>query len=83
MPTIQRTSPTFGAVKSNLDGIPPRASASELKQLVANNWGAVTRGSVPLLTKSEAAFVDLVANPDWWADFGDSVTERYPAWMGQ
>jgi putative spermidine/putrescine transport system substrate-binding protein len=25
----------------------------------------------------------VVANPDWWADFGDSVTERYTAWMGQ
>ncbi len=25
----------------------------------------------------------IVANPEWWADYGDSVTERYTAWMGQ
>ncbi|HKJ52172.1 MAG TPA: extracellular solute-binding protein [Gammaproteobacteria bacterium] len=25
----------------------------------------------------------IVANPEWWADYGDSVAERYTAWMGQ
>lgn len=25
----------------------------------------------------------VVANPDWWADNGDAITERYTAWMGQ
>ena len=25
----------------------------------------------------------VVASPEWWADFGDSVSERYTAWMGQ
>ena len=25
----------------------------------------------------------IVANPEWWADYGDSVSERYTAWMGQ
>ena len=25
----------------------------------------------------------VVANPEWWADYGDSVGERYTAWMGQ
>jgi putative spermidine/putrescine transport system substrate-binding protein len=25
----------------------------------------------------------VVASPDWWADYGDSVSERYTAWMGQ
>ena len=25
----------------------------------------------------------VMANPEWWADYGDSVGERYTAWMGQ
>ncbi|MFV2031482.1 MAG: extracellular solute-binding protein [Gammaproteobacteria bacterium] len=25
----------------------------------------------------------VVANPDWWADYGDSISERYTAWMAQ
>jgi hypothetical protein len=25
----------------------------------------------------------VVANPEWWADYGDSIGERYTAWMGQ
>lgn len=25
----------------------------------------------------------VVADPEWWADFGDSVGERYTAWMAQ
>ena len=25
----------------------------------------------------------VVASPEWWADYGDSVGERYTAWMGQ
>ena len=25
----------------------------------------------------------VVASPDWWADYGDSIGERYTAWMGQ
>jgi putative spermidine/putrescine transport system substrate-binding protein len=25
----------------------------------------------------------IIANPDWWADYGDSISERYTAWMGQ
>ena len=25
----------------------------------------------------------IVADPDWWADNGDELQERYAAWMGQ
>jgi len=25
----------------------------------------------------------VIANPEWWADNGDSIGERYTAWMGQ
>jgi len=25
----------------------------------------------------------VVANPDWWADYGEEVNDRYAAWMGQ
>jgi putative spermidine/putrescine transport system substrate-binding protein len=25
----------------------------------------------------------LVADPEWWADYGDSIAERYTAWMAQ
>ena len=25
----------------------------------------------------------VIANPTWWADYGDSVGERYTAWMAQ
>ncbi len=25
----------------------------------------------------------IIANPDWWADHGDSISERYTAWMDQ
>ena len=25
----------------------------------------------------------VVANPEWWADYGDSVAERYTAWMAK
>ncbi len=25
----------------------------------------------------------LMANPDWWADYGDSISERYTAWMAK
>ena len=25
----------------------------------------------------------IVADPDWWADNGDELQERYQAWMGQ
>jgi putative spermidine/putrescine transport system substrate-binding protein len=25
----------------------------------------------------------VIANPEWWADYGDSVGERYTAWMAQ
>ena len=25
----------------------------------------------------------IYGNPDWWADNGDSISERYKAWMGQ
>ena len=25
----------------------------------------------------------IVATPEWWADYGDSISERYTAWMGQ
>jgi putative spermidine/putrescine transport system substrate-binding protein len=25
----------------------------------------------------------VVASPDWWADYGDSIGERYTAWMAQ
>jgi putative spermidine/putrescine transport system substrate-binding protein len=25
----------------------------------------------------------IVADPDWWADNGDELSERYQAWMGQ
>jgi hypothetical protein len=25
----------------------------------------------------------VFANPEWWADNGDSISERFKAWMGQ
>ena len=25
----------------------------------------------------------IIANPEWWADYGDSIGERFTAWMGQ
>lgn len=25
----------------------------------------------------------VIANPEWWADYGDSISERYTAWMAQ
>jgi putative spermidine/putrescine transport system substrate-binding protein len=25
----------------------------------------------------------VVANPEWWADYGESIDERYTAWMAQ
>lgn len=33
--------------------------------------------------RSEVVARTIVANPDWWADNGDEVQERYKAWMAQ
>jgi putative spermidine/putrescine transport system substrate-binding protein len=33
--------------------------------------------------RSEVMKRSVVANPEWWADYGDSVGERYTAWMAQ
>ena len=33
--------------------------------------------------RDEVMARSVVANPEWWADNGDSVGERYTAWMGQ
>ena len=34
-------------------------------------------------TRPEVMARSVVANSEWWADYGDSVSERYTAWMGQ
>ena len=33
--------------------------------------------------RPEVMGTSIVADPVWWADYGDSVAERYTAWMGQ
>ncbi len=34
-------------------------------------------------SRSEVMARTVVASPEWWAYFGDSVSARYTAWMGQ
>ncbi len=39
---------------------------------------------MPHMPNAGAAMANaIIANPDWWADNGDSVSERYTAWMAQ
>ena len=33
--------------------------------------------------REEVMARSVIANPEWWADNGDSVSERFTAWMGQ
>jgi putative spermidine/putrescine transport system substrate-binding protein len=39
---------------------------------------------MPHMPNAGAAMANAVfANPDWWADNGDAISERFTAWMGQ
>jgi len=45
------------------------------------NTGATILEHMP--NRAEVNARTIVANPDWWADNGDEVQERYKAWMSQ
>lgn len=45
------------------------------------NTGATVLNHMP--NRADVTARTIVANPDWWADNGDEVQERYKAWMGQ
>jgi hypothetical protein len=40
---------------------------------------------MPLMPNAPEALsqMHLFADPNWWADNGDSISERFTAWMGQ
>jgi len=40
---------------------------------------------MPLMPNAPAALSEkhLFADPSWWADNGDSISERFTAWSGQ
>lgn len=62
---------------------PMRASAFDIMQ-AGEPWfhnGKNIMEHMP--NRPEVMARTIIANPDWWADYGDSVTERYTAWMGQ
>ncbi len=62
---------------------PMRASAFEIME-AGEPWfhnGKNIMEHMP--NRPEVMARTIIANPDWWADFGDSITERYTAWMGQ
>ena len=62
---------------------PMRGSAFEIVK--ANEpWYHTGENIMPHMPNRPAVMDrSVVANPDWWADNGDAVTERYTAWMGQ
>ena len=60
---------------------PMRASALEIMQQ-GEPWfhnGRTVFEHLP--NRPEVMARSVYANADWWIDFGDSVTERYAAWM--
>jgi len=62
---------------------PMRASALEM---VKSNepWYHSGVEIMPHMPNREAVMGStVVADPEWWADNGDAITERYTAWMGQ
>lgn len=62
---------------------PMRASAFDVMK--ANEpWYHSGENIMPHMpNRPEVMDRTVVANPDWWADNGDAITERYTAWMGQ
>ena len=62
---------------------PMRASAFELMKK-GEPWFHNGKNIMPHMpNRPEVMARTIVANPEWWADYGDSVSERYTAWMGQ
>ena len=62
---------------------PMRASAFDIMS-AGEPWfhnGKTIMEHMP--NRPEVMARSVVANPDWWADYGDSISERYTAWMGQ
>ena len=62
---------------------PMRASAFEVMK-AGEPWfhnGKTIMEHMP--NRPEVMARTIVANPEWWADYGDSIGERYTAWMGQ
>ncbi len=62
---------------------PMRASAFEIMKK-GEPWfhnGKTIMEHMP--NRPEVMARSVIANPEWWADYGDSVSERYTAWMGQ
>ena len=45
------------------------------------NTGVAVMPHMP--NRAEVLPRSVFADPDWWADYGDSISERYTAWMGQ
>ena len=63
---------------------PMRASGIDLIQ-AGEPWFNTGVNIMPLMPNAPEALsqMHLFANPDWWADNGDSISERFTAWMGQ
>ncbi|MGD2171873.1 MAG: extracellular solute-binding protein [Gammaproteobacteria bacterium] len=62
---------------------PMRASAFEIMKK-GEPWFHNGKNIMPHMpNRPEVMARTIVANPDWWADYGDSISERYTAWMGQ
>ena len=62
---------------------PMRASGLDI--IAANEpWFNTGVNIMPHMPNAGAAMANAVfANPDWWADNGDAISERFTAWMGQ
>ena len=62
---------------------PMRASGLDI--IAANEpWFNTGVNIMPHMPNAGAAVANAVfANPDWWADNGDAISERFTAWMGQ
>jgi len=58
---------------------------SGLAHIKANEpWFNTGANIMPHMPNAGAAMKNAVfANPEWWADNGDSVSERFKAWMGK
>ena len=62
---------------------PMRASAFDVMKK-GEPWFHNGKNIMPHMpNRPEVMARTIVANPEWWADYGDSVAERYTAWMGQ
>ena len=63
---------------------PMRKSGIEI--IAANEpWFNTGVDILPLMPNASAALSQkhLFADPSWWSDNGDSISERFTAWMGQ